>query len=60
MLLESASSTGGIQYTTLYLVELLARERWQAVVVCPEEGVLPEACRRAGVAVRILPRPAMC
>lgn len=60
MLLESGSSTGGIQHTTLYLVEGLAQARWDPLVVCPEEGELPEACRRAGVAVKILARPPVC
>lgn len=57
--LESAAAMGGVERTTLDLVENLDRARWEPVVICPEEGELPEACRRAGVDVRILPRPAM-
>ena len=57
MFLETASATGGVQHTTLYLVEHLDRARWQPLVVCPEEGDLTRACQAAGVEVRILPRP---
>src|SRR5262245_19565028 len=57
--LESAAAMGGVERTTLDLVERLDRGRWEPVVICPEEGELPEACRRAGIQVRILARPAI-
>ena len=57
--IESAALMGGVEFSTLYLAQNLDRSRWLPMVVCPEEGDLPEACRRAGVLVRILRRPAL-
>jgi glycosyltransferase involved in cell wall biosynthesis len=56
---ESAAAMGGVQFSTLYLVQHLDRARWEPVVICPEEGDLTEACRRSGVAVHILDFPAL-
>lgn len=57
VLVESAAAIAGVQQTTLYLVESLDRLHWDTLVVCPEQGDLTEACRRAGVATRVLPLP---
>ena len=48
---------GGVQFSTLYLAQLLDPALWQPVVVCPEDGNLPDACRRLGIEVLILPQP---
>jgi glycosyltransferase involved in cell wall biosynthesis len=48
---------GGVQYSTLYLAQRLDPALWQPVVVCPEDGDLPEACRRSGIEVRVLAQP---
>ena len=56
---ESAAAMGGVQFSTLYLVQHLDPARWEPIVISPEEGDLTEACRRSGVAVHILPRPAL-
>jgi len=54
---ESTAAMGGVQFSTLYLLQHLDSVVWDAVVVCPEEGDLSEACRRSGIAVQILRRP---
>jgi glycosyltransferase involved in cell wall biosynthesis len=59
LILESAAKVGGIQQTTLDLVCRIDRSRWDALVVCPEEGDLPRRCRAADVAVKIFPLPNM-
>ena len=56
---EVTAGMGGVEYSTLYLAQHLDRSRWQPVVICPQEGALPEACRQAGVEVHIVPRPGL-
>ena len=51
---ESAAAMGGVQFSTLYLAQQLDRTRWIPVVVCPEDGELPRACRDAGVEAHVL------
>jgi glycosyltransferase involved in cell wall biosynthesis len=51
---ESAAAMGGVQFSTLYLVQRLDRACWKPIVVCPEEGDLTRACRNAGVETRVL------
>lgn len=60
LFVESASGMGGVEWSTLYLARRLDTHRWNATVVCPEEGDLPTECRRADINVRILPCPAFC
>jgi glycosyltransferase involved in cell wall biosynthesis len=55
---ETAAAMGGVEWSTLYLARHLDRARWHPLVVCPEEGDLPAACRSSGVEVHVLPRPA--
>jgi glycosyltransferase involved in cell wall biosynthesis len=52
---ESAAAMGGVQFSTLYLVQTLDPERWRCVVVCPEDGDLVRACGESGVEAYILP-----
>jgi glycosyltransferase involved in cell wall biosynthesis len=47
---------GGVEWSTLYLVQHLNKVVWKPLVVCPGEGSLPEACRAAAIDVAILPR----
>lgn len=54
---ESAAAMGGVQFSTLYLLQHLNSVVWDAVVVCPEEGDLSEACRLSGINVHILGLP---
>lgn len=49
---------GGVQFSTLYLVQHLDSTLWEPTVICPEEGDLTDACRRSGIAVHILKCPA--
>ena len=56
---ESAAAMGGVQFSTLYLVQHLNSTLWESIVVCPEEGDLTEACRRSGIAVHILNCPTL-
>jgi glycosyltransferase involved in cell wall biosynthesis len=53
---ESAAAMGGVQFSTLYLVQTLDPERWRCVVVCPEDGDLVQACREAGIETQVLPQ----
>jgi glycosyltransferase involved in cell wall biosynthesis len=54
---ESAAAMGGVQFSTLYLVQTLDPERWRCVVVCPEEGDLVQACREARIETHVLSQP---
>jgi glycosyltransferase involved in cell wall biosynthesis len=48
---------GGVEFTTLYLAGVLPETGMRCLVICPEEGELPERCRAVGVRVHIAPRP---
>jgi glycosyltransferase involved in cell wall biosynthesis len=54
---ECAAAMGGVQFSTLYLVQHLDLTRWKPIVVCPEEGDLTTACRRLGIQVQVLEQP---
>jgi glycosyltransferase involved in cell wall biosynthesis len=54
---ECAAAMGGVQFSTLYLVQHLDRARWNPIVVCPEEGDLTEACRRLNIQTHVLRQP---
>jgi glycosyltransferase involved in cell wall biosynthesis len=56
---ESAAAMGGVQFSTLYLVQHLNSTKWKPIVVCPKQGDLTEACRSSGVAVQILNCPTL-
>ncbi|MHB1422896.1 MAG: glycosyltransferase family 4 protein [Gemmataceae bacterium] len=51
------AAMAGVEFNAIRLAERLDRKRWQVILVCPEEGDLPDAFRKAGLEVRILPRP---
>ena len=50
---------GGVQFSTLYLVQHLNSTLWEPIVICPEEGDLTVACRSAGIDVRVLSNPTL-
>jgi len=54
---EAAAAMGGVQFSTLYLVQHLNSTMWEPIVVCPEEGDLTKACRASGIPVEILNVP---
>jgi glycosyltransferase involved in cell wall biosynthesis len=56
---ESATAMGGVQFSTLYLVQHLDPTQWEPIVICPDEGDLAEACRNSGIAVHILNCPTL-
>lgn len=56
---ESTALMGGVEFSTLYLAQYLDPRRWRPLVICPDEGDLTMACRRAGIPVAIIPRPPM-
>jgi len=56
---ESSADMGGVQFTTLYFLQHLNSREWDAVVICPKEGDLSEACRRSNIEVNILGFPHM-
>lgn len=51
---ESTSAMGGVQFSTLYLTERMNRDRWSPLVICPDEGDLTGACRRAKVPTHVI------
>src|SRR5262249_15077081 len=53
------AAMAGVEFNALRLAERLDRSRWEIVLVCPEEGDLPGAFRRAGLGVHVLPRRRM-
>src|SRR5882672_10642947 len=54
---ECAAAMGGVQFSTLYLAQHLDPALWKPVVVCPEDGDLPDACRRLGLEVHVFEQP---
>ncbi len=55
--IESAAAMAGVQFSTLYLAQMLDRSRWRPIVICPREGKLTQACRDADVETRVLSHP---
>jgi glycosyltransferase involved in cell wall biosynthesis len=55
-LVDSEARMGGVEFSTLYLVEQIDRTRFQPLVICPADGDLPARCRQAGVRTLIMPR----
>jgi len=55
--IEQESQLGGVEYTTLRLARALDPSRFTSLIICPEEGKLPDLARRAGLEVEILARP---
>jgi glycosyltransferase involved in cell wall biosynthesis len=53
----TGAAMAGVEFNALRLAERLDRQEWQIILVCPQEGDLPAAFRKAGLEVRILPRP---
>jgi glycosyltransferase involved in cell wall biosynthesis len=53
------AAMAGVEFNALRLAERLNRARWNVVLVCPEEGDLTAAFRRAGLTVHVLPRRRM-
>jgi glycosyltransferase involved in cell wall biosynthesis len=51
-----SAAMAGVEFNAVRLAERLDRSRWEVVLVCPEEGDLPSAFRRAGLHVCVLPR----
>jgi len=56
-LLEQSARMGGVQFSTLYLVQSLDRNIFHPTLICPEEGYLTKACRESGADVVVLPGP---
>jgi glycosyltransferase involved in cell wall biosynthesis len=54
---ETAAAMGGVQFSTLYLVQQLDPALWQSIVVCPEAGPLTDGCLRSNIRVQIIDRP---
>lgn len=55
VVLESSSQLGGVQHSTFNLLKHLDRDKWDVLVLCPEEGKLPDMLRAEGIEVRIVP-----
>jgi glycosyltransferase involved in cell wall biosynthesis len=53
------AAMAGVEFNAIRLAEHLDRSRWQIVLICPEEGDLTDAFRRAGLTVHVLPRRRM-
>lgn len=54
-LIDVAAQMSGVEFSTLYLAQNLERTRWSPLVICPEEGALPDLCRANGIQVTIVP-----
>jgi glycosyltransferase involved in cell wall biosynthesis len=54
---SGGAAMAGVEFNAIRLAQRLDREPWRVVLVCPEDGDLPDAFRKAGLEVRILPRP---
>jgi glycosyltransferase involved in cell wall biosynthesis len=46
----------GVEFNAVRLAGRLDRSRWEVILVCPEDGDLPNAFRRLGLRVCTLPR----
>ena len=53
--IDVAAQMSGVEFSTLYLAQNLERTRWSPLVICPEEGALPDLCRANGIQVTIVP-----
>jgi glycosyltransferase involved in cell wall biosynthesis len=51
------SAMAGAEHNMIRLIRKLNPEAWRVIVVAPEEGELPEACRFHGIEVRVVQRP---
>lgn len=56
-LVDVSAKMGGVEFSTLYLAQRLDRARFRPLVICPEEGDLPQRCRENGVPVQIVTQP---
>lgn len=56
-LVEQESQLGGVEMSTLVLVENLDQRFYRPLVIAPEEGPLTERCRAASVPVYLSSRP---
>lgn len=55
--IDQSSQMGGVEYTTLRVAQSLDKAKFEPVIICPEEGTLPELARKSGVQVVIVPIP---
>lgn len=56
-LVEVSAKMGGVEFSTLYLAQRMDRTKFRPLVICPEEGDLPQRCRESGVPVQIVRQP---
>lgn len=56
-LVDVSAKMGGVEFSTLYLAQRMDRNRFRPLVICPEEGDLPQRCRESGVPVQIVRQP---
>ncbi|MDM8543760.1 glycosyltransferase family 4 protein [Desulfococcaceae bacterium HSG9] len=54
---ESANRIGGVEFSTLYLVQHLDRSKWKPCLIYPEEGLMSEFCRQSDIPAYILKCP---
>lgn len=55
--IEQDSQLGGVEMTTLITASRLDHSRYSPLVICPTTGELVSRLERAGVPIKILPRP---
>lgn len=51
--IDQSSQMGGVEYTTLRVAQNLDRVRFEPIIICPEEGTLPDLARESGIQVVI-------
>ena len=56
-LVDVSAKMGGVEFSTLYLAQRMDRTKFRPLVICPEEGDLPQRCRESGVPVEIVRQP---
>ena len=54
---EQESQLGGVEYTTLRVAQGLDKSKFEPLIICPEDGDLPDIARQAGLKVHLVPRP---
>lgn len=53
--INPVSKMAGAEFSLLALIDGLDREKWNPMLLCPEDGMLPQLCRDRGVKVLFLP-----
>ncbi|MDO9545355.1 MAG: glycosyltransferase family 4 protein [Pelolinea sp.] len=53
--IDQSAQLGGVEYSTLRVAQAMDKSRFNPIIICPEEGDLPNLARQAGLEVQIVP-----